>query len=317
MSGTSNHPPRHLRSLHDLSSLEINGLLTLAGKMKARPREYRDVMAGRSMAMIFEKASTRTRVSFEVGMAQMGGHAVFLSRSDSHLGRGESMSDTGRTLSRMVDLIMARMLRQSDLEELAEYASSPVINALTDRYHPCQALADMLTLRETFGESLPGRSVAWIGDGNNVSHSFLYAGAVCGLKVVVATPEGYEPDAEVVASAQEAGAATGGSVELVSDPAAAYAEASAVATDVWTSMGLEAEQEERVRAFSGFQVDQAAMAAARSDAVFMHCLPANRGQEVTDEVIDGAHSRVFDQAENRLHAQKAVMAYLVDGAPQN
>jgi len=260
-------------------------------------------LKGKVMAMIFDKSSTRTRVSFETGMAQFGGHAIFLSPRDTQLGRGEPVEDSARVLSRMVDVIMIRTFEHEKLERFAEYAQVPVINALTDRFHPCQLLADMQAFLEHRG-SIAGRTVAWIGDGNNMCHSYINAARQFDFPLRIATPPGYEPDADIVAAA-------GDRIFLTHDPFEAVQDAELVATDVWASMGQEEEQEQRRRDFAGFQVNAELMAAAGPEALFTHCLPAHRGEEVTDDVLEGPRSIVWDAAENRLHSQKALLEYLL------
>jgi ornithine carbamoyltransferase len=301
---------RHLISIHDLSAAEVESLLALAAEVKAHPQRFRPALAGKTLAMIFQKSSTRTRVSFEAGMAQLGGQALFLSAGDLQLGRGETIADTARVLSRYVDAVMARTFAHQDVLDLAAHGSVPVINGLTDALHPCQALADYFTLREIFGD-LRGRKLAYVGDGNNVAHSLLFGAAKAGMDVAVATPSGYEAAPAYLELARADAAAAGIRLETGFDPAAAVAGASAVYTDVWASMGQEAEAEARRRAFAGFTVDAALMARALPEAVFLHCLPCHRGEEVTAEVVDGPQSRVFDQAENRLHVQKAVLLWLL------
>ncbi|HUP21580.1 MAG TPA: ornithine carbamoyltransferase [Thermoanaerobaculia bacterium] len=297
---------RHLLSLQDWSAAEVNELLDLAELVRREPARYRSALDGKALGLIFLKSSTRTRVSFEVAIRQLGGYAIFLSGSDTQLGRGEPLADTARVLSRYLDLLMARLFGHQDIVELARHSTIPVINGLTDRFHPCQALADVLTLRQCFGE-LRGRKLAYIGDGNNVAHSLLLAAARTGLDIAVASPPGYRVDPEVLEEARRGAAETGATIEDIEDPAAAARGASALYTDVWTSMGQEKEQAERLRAFEGYKVDASLMSLATSDAVFLHCLPCHRGEEVSAEVVDGPQSRVFEQAENRLHAQKAVM----------
>jgi ornithine carbamoyltransferase len=265
-------------------------------------------LAGKSLAMIFVKSSTRTRVSFEVGCWQLGGHALFLSARDIQLGRGEPLADTARVLSRYVHGIMVRTYGQGDLIELARHADVPVINGLTDLLHPCQVLADVFTIRQHLGD-YRGRIVAWIGDGNNMANSWIEAAERLGVRLRLACPEGYEPDAGILARALGAGA----DVVLGHDPRVAVRGADVVTTDVWASMGQEGEQEERVRAFRGYTVDRELMALAAPHAIFLHCLPAHRGEEVAAEVIDGPQSRVWDEAENRLHVQKAILAVLMGG----
>ena len=307
--------PRHLISIHDLTAAEVAGLFKLAAEVKAHPGKYADHMHRKTLGMIFEKSSTRTRVSFEVGMAQMGGHALFLSSRDIQLGRGEPISDTAQVLSRYVDGIMARTFAHQTVLDLARYGSVPVINGLTDDLHPCQALADYFTLSEVFGglEALRGRKLAYIGDGNNMAHSLMFCGAKVGMDVAIASPRGYEVKSKYAALAFADAEASGTKITLTNDPAEAVAGASCVETDVWASMGQEAEAQERLKAFRGFTVDQELMSRARPDAVFLHCLPAHRGEEVTAEVADGPQSRIFDEAENRLHVQKAAMLWLMAG----
>jgi ornithine carbamoyltransferase len=303
---------RHLISVHDLTAAEVAGLFRLAADVKAHPETYRDALAHKSLGMIFEKSSTRTRVSFEVGMVQMGGHALFLSSRDIQLGRGEPISDTAQVLSRYVDGIMARTFAHQTVTDLAKYGSVPVINGLTDDLHPCQALTDYFTLSEIFGD-LKGRKLAYVGDGNNMAHSLLFAGAKVGMDVAIASPAGYEVQPRYAELARQDAAAAGTKVLLTHDPAEAVAGASCVYTDVWASMGQEGEAEKRLQAFKGFTVTPELMAGAREDAIFLHCLPAHRGEEVSAEVADGKWSRIFDEAENRLHVQKAVMLWLMAG----
>jgi ornithine carbamoyltransferase len=268
-----------------------------------RKGDYTDKpLTGKSLAMIFMKSSTRTRVSFEVGTWQLGGHALFLSPRDVQLGRGEPVADTARVLSRYVDGIMIRTFAHSEVEELAKYADVPVINGLTDLLHPCQILADILTIRQHLG-SIDGRKVAWVGDGNNMANSWINAAYRLGFDLTLACPEGYDPDAAILKRAQSAA-----KVRVVRDPAEAVEGADVVNTDVWASMGQEEEQAIREKAFKGYMVDESLMSRAQQDAIFMHCLPAHRGEEVSAEVIDGPQSVVWDEAENRLHVQKAIMA---------
>jgi ornithine carbamoyltransferase len=304
---------KDLISIHDLSSVEVDALLARAADVKARPRDYRAALAGKILAMIFEKSSTRTRVSFEAGMTQLGGAAQFLSSRDIQLGRGEPVSDTARVLSRYVDGIMARTFAHQTVLDLARHASIPVINGLTDLLHPCQALTDYFTMSERFG-SLKGLKLAYVGDGNNMAHSLMYGGPKCGVDVAVATPKGYEPDAGVTVNARADAAAAGTKLLLTTRKEEAVAGAHVVYTDVWASMGQEAEQARRVKDFAGWTVSNALMALAHRDAVFMHCLPAHRGEEVAAEVCDGPRSVIFDEAENRLHVQKAILVTLM-GAP--
>jgi len=297
-------PKRDFLAIPDLSRPELLALFDLAARMKRG--DYRErPLAGKTLGMIFAKSSTRTRVSFEVGTFQLGGHALFLSSRDIQLGRGEPIRDTARVLSRYVDGIMIRTFDQAEVEELARYASVPVINGLTDLQHPCQVLADLMTIREALG-GWEGKVVAWVGDGNNVAHSWLDAAGVLGFELRLACPAGYRPHPDIVARNR---ALT--PVLLTDDPAEAVRGAHVVNTDVWASMGQEAEQAERERAFAGYIVDGALMRLAASGAIFLHCLPAHRGEEVSDEVIEGPQSRVWDEAENRLHAQKALMATLL------
>ena len=298
--------PQDLLAIPDFTGAELQGLFRLAESMRAG--EYvAKPLAGKSLAMIFMKSSTRTRVSFEVGAWQLGAHALFLSPRDVQLGRGEPIADTARVLSRYVDGIMIRTFAHSDVEELARYADVPVINGLTDLLHPCQILADLLTIRQHLG-GWEGKKIAWVGDGNNMANSWINAAYRLGFELTLACPEGYDPDAAILARAQQTA-----SVTVVRDPAVAVAGADVVNTDVWASMGQEAEQARRERAFAGFSVDAALMRLAGERAIFLHCLPAHRGEEVAAEVIDGPQSRVWDEAENRLHIQKAIMAVLMGG----
>jgi ornithine carbamoyltransferase len=304
--------PRHLISIHDLAAAEVAGLFRLAADVKAHAGKYRTALDRKSLAMIFEKSSTRTRVSFEVGMVQMGGHALFLSSRDIQLGRGEPIGDTARVLSRYVDGIMARTFAHQTVVDLARYGTVPVVNGLTDDLHPCQGLTDYFTLSEVFGD-LAGRKIAYVGDGNNMAHSLLFGAPKVGMDIAVASPAGYQMKPHYAALARQDAQAAGTRIELTDDPRAAVAGASAVYTDVWASMGQEGEAEERLRAFHGFTVDEALMGRARPDAVFLHCLPAHRGEEVSAGVADGPQSRIFDEAENRLHAQKAILLWLMGG----
>ena len=295
---------RDFLAVTDLSRPELLDLIDLAGRMKRREYEEQP-LAGKTLAMIFTKSSTRTRVSFEVGAGQLGGHALFLSSRDIQLGRGEPIRDTARVLSRYVDGIMIRTFAHADVEELARFAGVPVINGLTDYNHPCQILADLLTVQENFGD-VSKRVVAWIGDGNNMAHSWIEAAAVLGFELRLACPEGYDPDPALVASARKST-----SIVLTRSPDEAARGADVVNTDVWASMGQEAEQAQREKAFKGFIVDERLMALAAPSAIFLHCLPAHRGEEVSEAVLEGPQSRVWDEAENRLHAQKALMAILM------
>lgn len=300
---------RHFLDTDDVSVEALWGLLRLAQAVKQSPERYAHELDGRIVGMIFQKPSTRTRVSFEVAMLQMGGHALYFNAQDLQLGRGETVADTARVLSRYVDGIVARVFAHADVVTLARYASVPVINGLSDYLHPCQALADLLTLWEK-KDRLGGLRLAYVGDGNNVCHSLLLAGSRLGLHLRVATPPGFKPHPEVLDRAQSHARSSGGSVLWTSDPVEAVAGADAVYTDVWVSMGQEHERAHRVQVFRPYQVNAALMSQARPDAVFMHCLPAHRGEEVTDEVIDGPASVVWDQAENRLHTQKALLLWL-------
>ncbi len=288
----------------------VSELFQLAAAVKAHPADYRSALTGRFIALILEKPSLRTRVTFEVGIQSLGGAAIFLDHTASRLGERESIPDVARNLSRWVQGIVARVYEQRELELLAQYANIPVINALSDRYHPCQAFADFFTLQERFG-NLRGLKLAYIGDGNNVCNSLMSAGARVGAEVRVATPEGYEPDATIVAEARRVAEETGGKIELFRSPAAAVKDAQAVYTDVWASMGQEQEAAEREKIFTPYRIQATLMKQAAKDVAFLHCLPAHRGGEVTDEVMDAPCSIVFDQAENRLHIQKAILLMLL------
>jgi ornithine carbamoyltransferase len=300
---------RDYLSVDDLSAPELTSVLSLAGKLKADRQMHADALAGRAAALIFEKSSTRTRVSFEVGVAQLGGHPITLASGDLQLGRGETIEDTGRVLSRYVDVIVLRTFEQERLEALAGAATVPVVNALSDFEHPCQALADLLTIEEHLG-GVTGRVLTYVGDGNNVAHSLLLAGAKAAMTVRVATPVGFEPIPQVVARAEEIAAQTGGSIEVGTDPAAAAAGAHVLYTDAWASMGQEEEAEERALIFRPYQLNDTLIDLADPGVLVMHCLPAHRGEEIADRAIDGDHSVVFDQAENRLHTQKALLMFL-------
>jgi ornithine carbamoyltransferase len=289
---------------------QVRELLQLAADVKTQPERYRGALGGRFLAMIFEKPSLRTRVTFEVGIQSLGGSAIFLELSGGRLGERESIPDVAHSLSRWVQGIVARVFEQKALEELAVHAAIPVVNALSDRFHPCQALSDFFTLEERFG-SARGLKLAYVGDGNNVCHSLLLAGARVGAHVRVATPAGYAPDAQIVADARRTAKETRGKIEVLRAPQEAVAGAQAIYTDVWTSMGQESETDERAAKFAPYQVNDELMSLAAPDAVFLHCLPAHRGAEVTDAVMDGPRSIVFDQAENRLHVQKAILLKLL------
>jgi ornithine carbamoyltransferase len=303
---------RDFLRVNDWAPDELLFVLELADRLKARQRERIDHrhLEGRTLGMIFQKPSTRTRVSFEVGMFHLGGTALYLAAGDLQLGRGETIKDTARVLSRYLDGIMIRTFAQSDVDELAAYADIPVINGLTDEFHPCQALADVMTIRERLGD-FDGVRVAYLGDGNNVCHSLMVACAKLGIDFVAATPEGYEPAETVVGWAREAAEASGGSVELGRDPRAAVRGADVLYTDVWTSMGQDEEHDRRVRDLEAYRIDEALVALASERAIVLHCLPAHYGEEITEEVLCGPRSAVWDQAENRLHSQKALMASVI------
>jgi ornithine carbamoyltransferase len=303
---------RSFVSMHDWSSEEITTQLRLAQRLKDERRAgiAHPVLPGKTLAMIFQKTSTRTRVSFEVGMRQLGGHALFLSSSDIQLKLGETIADTARVLGRMVDGIMARTYAHADVEELARWSGVPVINGLSDRLHPCQALADLMTIAEKKGR-LAGLVLAYVGDSNNVTHSLLEAAAKTGMTMRVGSPRGYHPDPAILETARAAARAAGATLTVTEDPFEAVRGADVVYTDTWASMGQEAEHEARVRVMRPYQVNAALVAKASPDYLFLHCLPAHRGEEVVDEILDGPHSVVFDEAENRLHAQKALLAMLL------
>ncbi|MBX3132156.1 MAG: ornithine carbamoyltransferase [Gemmatimonadaceae bacterium] len=299
---------RDFLALTDFSPAELRALFALSDQMRTGAYRKRP-LEGMALAMLFMKSSTRTRVSFEVGAWQLGAHALFLSPRDVQLGRGEPVADTARVLDRMVQGMMIRTFAHADVEEYARHSQVPVINGLTDLQHPCQILADLLTVQQHLG-SFEGKTIAWIGDGNNMANSWCDAAQLLGFTLRLACPEGYDPDPAILARAT-----AGGNVQLLRDPQAAADGADVVTTDVWASMGQEEEQATRAKAFAPFQVNAALMARAKRNGIFLHCLPAHRGEEVSAEVIDGAQSRVWDEAENRLHAQKAVMAVLMGGEP--
>jgi ornithine carbamoyltransferase len=303
---------KHFVSIADLAADELWGLLHLARELKAEWHAggNQPILKGMVLGLVFQKPSLRTRVSFEMGMVHLGGSAMYLSPNEIHLGQRESVADVARVLSRYVQGIMARVFAHRDIEQLAQYATVPVINGLSDYAHPCQGLADIFTVWERYGE-LAGRKLVFVGDGNNVANSLLFACAKLGMDVTVASPPGYEPHPGVVRLALEFAAGPGCRVEISNSPGEAVREADVIYTDVWTSMGQEAEADVRRARFAGFQVNEALVAQARSDAVVMHCLPAHRGEEITDGVADGAQSLLFDQAENRMHAQKAILADLL------
>ena len=299
---------RHFLTLLDVTDEEARHILDRAIiiKRKLKAGESHRPLEGKTLGMIFDKSSTRTRVSFEVGMYQLGGHALFLHSDTTQLGRGEPIADSARVLSSMCDAIMIRTFAHQNIQKFAEYSKVPVINGLTDLTHPCQILADVLTFEEHRG-SIEGKTVAWIGDGNNMAHSWINGAVSFGYKLKIACPKGYRPDEKLLAAARELGA----DITKTDDPVIAAHKADLVSTDVWASMGQEDEQSEREKAFTGFCVTEGIMAHARPDALFMHCLPAHRGEEVTSAVIDGPQSVVWDQAENRLHAQKALLEFLL------
>lgn len=296
---------RHFLTLKDFTADELNQLMHRAIELKAMQKagEIFEPLKNQTLAMIFEKSSTRTRISFETGMTQLGGHALFLSPRDTQLGRGEPIEDSARVISSMVDGIMIRTFDHETVETMAKYSSVPVINALTDDYHPCQLLADMQTYQEHRG-SIQGKTVLWVGDGNNMCHSYINAAAQYDFKLRIAAPEGYDPNMDLVNAHTDR-------VEIIRNPMDAAEKADLVVTDVWASMGQEEEQKKREKAFADYQVNQAMMQQADQDALFMHCLPAHRGEEVTAEVIDAKDSVVWDEAENRLHAQKALLEFLM------
>ena len=303
---------KDLISVHDLSPTEVNNILDLAKTLKSQLKngEQHHLLKGKTLGMIFQKSSTRTRVSFEVGMWQLGGQALFLNANDLQIGRGEPVKDTARVLSRYVDGIMIRTASHDEVIEMAKYATIPVINALTEMEHPCQALTDIFTVMEHKGK-LKGLKMAYIGDGNNMVHSLIQACVKVGMDISIATPKGYAPDVAVLAKAAEAAALTGSTITLGNDPLAAAQGADVLYTDVWASMGRETEQNIRKVAFANYQINSEVMNVAKSDAIVLHCLPAHRGEEITDEVIESKQSVVFDQAENRLHVQKAIMVLLM------
>jgi len=303
---------KDLVRLTDLSRADIEALIDSAARLKddkakGIPHTH---LSGKTLGMVFNKSSTRTRISFEVGMVQLGGYPLFLSGAQLQMTRGETVSDTARIFSRYVGELVIRTYEQSEVDELAEKADIPVINALTDMYHPCQILADMLTIVERHG-SLDGVKVAYVGDGNNIAHSWLLGASIMGVDLSIATPEGYRPDAGVVSEAKKIAAGTGANIELISDPAAAAKDAHVLYTDTWVSMGQEEEAKQRLADFNGYQVNAALVTQARPDVMVMHCLPAHRGEEISAEVMDGPNSVVWDEAENRLHIQKAVLLALM------
>jgi ornithine carbamoyltransferase len=302
-----------LISTRDLGPQGVEAVLHLAELMKSRPSVFQRALAGRQMVMFFEKPSLRTRLTFEAGMASLGGTAMFVDQTHNRIDARETLSDIAHNLERWVDVIVLRTFAQETIEGMARYASVPVINALSDLEHPCQALADYLTLQEHFGD-LRNITLAYVGDGNNVAHSLLLTGACLGSSIRIATPKGYEPNVQIVADARKIAKQTGARIELLTNPHAAVAGVDAVYTDAWASMGQEHEAEQRARVFAPYQANSELMAEAAPHAVFMHCLPAHRGEEVTDEVMDSDNSVIFEQAENRLHVQKAILYLLLGGA---
>ena len=305
-----------LLSIHELSADDVEEILILAEELKAKQKAGipHPLLQGKTLGMIFEKSSTRTRVSFEVGMYQLGGQALFLSSRDLQLGRGEPIKDTARVLSRYLDGIMIRTYGHERIEELARYADIPVINALSDLLHPCQALTDLFTIREYKGKNLAGLKMAYVGDGNNMTHSLMYAAAKVGMNFAAATPEGYEPNAEVVANAKADAAATGATVTITHNPMEAVAGAAVIVTDTWASMGQEAEHDARTAVFRPYQVNWELVAESGDPrCIVMHCLPAYRGEEITEDVFEEFANVIFDEAENRLHVQKAIMALVMGG----
>ena len=297
-------------SLKDYSTDEIMDLLRLAIELKKPENKYLPLLKGKVLGMIFEKSSTRTRVSFEAGMLQLGGNAMFLSSQDTQIGRGETIPDTGRVLSGYLDGLMIRTFHQSTVQELADYSSIPVINGLTDDYHPCQVLADLMTILEHFG-TLKGKKMAYIGDGNNMANSLMIGAAKVGMDISIASPAAYAPTAEMVALAKDIAQYTGSTIDITDNPEQAVAGSDIIYTDVWASMGQEQETIERLQHFQGFQVNEELVKHANEDYIFMHCLPAHREEEVTTGILEGPHSVIFQEAENRLHAQKAVLVALM------
>jgi len=300
---------RDFISIHDFTKEEIEYILKAGAEIKQMQKQgvAHHYLAGKTLGMIFQKSSTRTRVAFEVGMYQLGGHALFLSPRDIQLGRGETIKDTAQVLARMLDGIMIRTFDHEEVLELARWADIPVINGLTDLLHPTQVIGDLMTIKEYKGQ-LRGLKLAFVGDGNNVAHSLLFGGAKVGMDVVIASPGGYEPDAGILAAARQDAAQTGAALAVVKDPEEAVAGADVIYTDVWASMGQEEEAEEKEKQFLAYQVNRQLLSRAKKDAIVLHCLPAKRGKEITDEVMDGPQSAVFAEAENRLHAHKAIMA---------
>ncbi|MEW6221988.1 MAG: ornithine carbamoyltransferase [Candidatus Hadarchaeota archaeon] len=303
---------KHVLSIQDLSGAEIEKILDISDKLKKEVKAGKphELLHGKTLGMIFAKPSTRTRVSFEAGMTQLGGHALYLGINDLQLGRGETIGDTSRTLSRYVDAVMARLFAHKDIEELAKHSSVPVINGLTDKHHPCQTLADLMTIREKIGR-LKGVNVAWVGDGNNVCNSLMLGCSLVGANFRAACPKGYEPSKDVVAQAVENSKKSSSKIEILNEPEKAVRGADVIYTDVWISMGQEKETEQKMKVFGPYQVNAKLVKLAKPKAIVMHCLPAHRGLEITDEVIDGPHSVVWDQAENRMHAQNGLLVHLL------
>ena len=303
---------KHLLSMQDLTSKEIEAILNLSEELKQKLRKGKphQLLRGNTLGMLFAKPSTRTRVSFETAMTQLGGHAIYMGLNDLQLDRGETLADTARTLSGYVDAVMARLFKHEDVVELARFSKVPVINGLTDKHHPCQTLADLMTIREKKGK-LKGLKLAWIGDGNNVCNSLMLGCTLVGMNVSVACPRSYDPPADIIAQAKKNAAKTGAKVEISNDPKKAVAGADVIYTDVWTSMGQDKEREQRLMDFRGYQVNVELLKHAKKDVIFMHCLPAHRGEEVAGAVIDGPHSVVWAQAENRMHAQKGILVVLM------
>ena len=301
---------KDLISIKYLSHSEIESLFALAQRVKAKPGAFHHKLKGKTLGLIFQKPSNRTRVSFEVGIYELGGHSIYLGPDDIKLGVREATRDIAQTLSRYLDCIVARTYAHQDIVDLARYATIPVINGLSELTHPCQALADVFTIKEKF-KKVKGIKLAFIGDGNNVLHSLLYCGAKTGLDISIATPKGYEPNSQILKEAKDFAKATGAHIEIAKDKSEAAKDADVLYTDVWTSMGQEVEREKRLRDFSGFQIDTSLLKKAKKGCIVMHCLPAHRGEEITDEVIDSKNSVVFDEAENRLHVQKAILIKLL------
>jgi len=303
---------KHLLSMQDLTSKEIEAILNLSEELKQKLRKGKphQLLRGNTLGMLFAKPSTRTRVSFETAMTQLGGHAIYMGLNDLQLDRGETLADTARTLSGYVDAVMARLFKHEDVVELARFSKVPVINGLTDKHHPCQTLADLMTIREKKGK-LKGLKLTWIGDGNNVCNSLMLGCTLVGMNVSVACPRSYNPPADIIAQAKKNAAKTGAKVEISNDPKKAVAGADVIYTDVWTSMGQDKEREQRLMDFRGYQVNVELLKHAKKDVIFMHCLPAHRGEEVAGAVIDGPHSVVWAQAENRMHAQKGILVVLM------